>query len=91
MDGICLSANELFAQQLHQQHLLQSNVNSLANSTAATPLRMTLPFNNSYGRQQQTTNQQQQQQQNSISTASSKQSNHSLLSNVLNTVVNPSK
>lgn len=85
MDGICLSANEMFAQQLHQQHLLQSNVNSLSNNspTVITPLRMTLPF--SYARQ--TTNN----QPNSISTASSKQSNQSLLSNVLNSVTNPGR
>lgn len=90
MEGICLSANELFAQQhqLHQQHLLQSNVNSLNNNSlgnSATPLRMTLPF--AYGCQaniSQSINQQN-------GTSSSKQSNYSLLSNMLNSVANPSR
>lgn len=89
MEAICLSANEVFAQQLHQQHLLQSSVNSLGNggSNAATPLRMTLPF--SYGRLAaglQTNG-----QPNNLSTASSKQSNQSLLSNVLNSVAHPGR
>ena len=89
VEGICLSANEVFAQQLHQQHLLQSNLNSLGNTSSAamaTPLRMTLPF--AYGRQLTTDSNQ---QQNSISTASSKQSNQSLLSNVLNSVTHPGR
>lgn len=91
MEAICLSANEMFAQQLHQQHLLQSNSLGNGSSTSATPLRMTLPF--SYGRLATglQANGQAQQPPNNLSTGSSKQSNQSLLSNVLNSVAHPGR
>lgn len=93
MEAICLSANEMFAQQLHQQHLLQSNSLGNSSSTAATPLRMTLPF--SYGRLATSLQANGQPQQppppNNLSTGSSKQSNQSLLSNVLNSVAHPGR